>query len=279
MTINGATWERREWFMPRSRVRPDELPREFVEFLEERLGRPMPAGEGYRERFRSLADGLVQDGVNPAEAMVALGDYLVVDPVLRADYGIVTCVRGTKFDRLWTIQLADILAYTAIREGYSPEEHRVRLNHGQIRNAIAQRMRYNVITRMRNFSPVRAERMQAQSFQFPDFGEMEDAHHHGHQANGVRFVCRAPFLIDCVVDGKPASIKGGADLRVNRASYAEEDRFTPVELAHLIEMSMWMKAIVERSLELGVLLDEKYCLKQDFGKQGVVAGAGQRATA
>lgn len=155
------------------------------------------------------------------------------------------------------------MSYTAIRDGYDPTEHGVRLNWTQIRNAISQRMRFNVITRMRNFSPVREERMQAQSFQNPDIRVMEDAHHNGHRANGVRFVARAPFLLDVPVNGQLQNLKGLADLRVNRASHRDEDQFTPEDLIHLISMSLWMKVIAETSISKGVLLDEKYCAKLD----------------
>lgn len=264
MRINGATWERREWFLPRSILKPDDLPEAFLAFLEKRLGMPLPDGNGYQERFRLLTEGLIERGINPAEALVVLADYVVTDPILRADYAIVTCARGVKLDKLWTIQLSDIMSYTAIRDGYDPAEHGVRLNWGQIRNAISQRMRFNVITRTRNFSPVREERMQAQSFQNPDICVMEDAHHNGHRANGVRFVARAPFLLDVPVNRQLQSLRGLADLRVNRASHRDEDQFTPEDLIHLISMSLWMKAVAETSIGNGVLLDEKYCAKLDF---------------
>ncbi len=264
MKINGATWERREWFLPKSAPKPDDIPEAFLTFLEQKLGMPLPDGDGYRERFQMLTERLIDRGVNPAEALVALADYVVTDPILKADYAVVTCARGVKFDKLWTIRLPDVMSYTAIRDGYNPVEHGVRLNREQICNAISQRMRFNVITRTRNFSPVREERMQAQSFQNPDICIMEDAHHNGHRANGVRFVARAPFLLDVSVNGQLQSLRGLADLRVNRVSRRDEDQFTPEDLIRLISMSLWMKAVVEASFNKGVLLDEKYCAKMDF---------------
>ena len=264
MRINGATWERREWFFPKSLLNADDIPDSFLAFLETRLGMPLPEGCGHHERFATLTQRLIAQGVNPAEALIVLAEYLVNDPILKVDYAIVTCERGVKLDKLWTIQLPDIMSYTAIREGYEPTEHGVRLNLGQIRNAISQRMRFNVITRVRNLSPIREERMQAQSYQNPDICVMEDAHHNGHRANGVRFVARAPFLLDVPVDGQPRSLRGLADLRVNRASHRDEDQFTPDDLVYLVKMSLWMKAIAETSISSGVLLDEKYCAKLDF---------------
>ncbi len=264
MRINGATWERREWFLPRSELKPDDIPPAFESFLEERLGMPLPDGNGYQERFRTLTGRLIAQGVNPTEALLVLADYTVTDPILKADYAIVTCARGVKLDKLWTIQLSDVMSYTAIRDAYDPVEHGVRLNWGQIRNAISQRMRFNVITRTRNFSPVREERMQAQSFQNPDICVMEDAHHNGHRANGVRFVARSPFLLDVPVNGEAQSLRGLADLRVNRASRRDEDQFTPEDLVRLISMSLWMKTVAEASISAGVLLDEKYCAMLDF---------------
>lgn len=264
MTINGASWERREWFFPRSRLQPEMLPEALLHLLNARLGIPLPEGVSYRERFVSLTKHVLAQGVNPAEILAALADYMVSDPILKADYAIVTCVRGVKLDQLWTTQLSDVLSYTAIREEYDPAEHGVRLKWGQIRNAISQRMRFNVITRTRNLSPVREERMQAQSYQFPDTCIMEDAHHNGHRANGIRFVARAPLLLDLPVNGEFQTLKGLADLRVNRASHRDEDQFTSEDLIHLIGMSLWVQAIVETSISNGVLLDEKYCAKQDF---------------
>jgi len=264
MKINGATWERREWFFPHSQLRPDELPEALLHLLQERLGMPLPDGADYRERFVALTRKVIDQGVNPAEILTVLADYMVIDPILKVDYAIVTCVRGVKLDKLWTVQLSDIMSYTAIRSGYNPVTHGVRLNGDQIRNAISQRMRFNVITRTRNLSPVREERMQAQSYQYPDICIMEDAHHNGHRANGIRFVARAPFLLEVPVNGQFQSLKGLADLRVNRASHRDEDQFKPEDLIHLITISQWVKAVVETAISSGVLLDKKYCAKQDF---------------
>ncbi len=263
MRINGATWERREWFLHRSALTPSDIPVAFLNFLQKR-GMPLPDGDGYQERFEALTKGLISRGVNPAEALVVLADYMVTDPKIRVDYAIVTCARGIKLSELWKMQLSNIMSYTAIKEGYDPAEHRVRLDWAQIRNAISQRMRFNVICRTRNFSPLREERMQAQSFQNPDICVMEDAHHNGHRANGVRFVARSPFLLEVPIDGQMQSLRGLADLRVNRASYRDEDQFTSEDLVHVITMSLWMKVVVETSISLGVLLDEKYCAKLDY---------------
>jgi hypothetical protein len=264
MEINGASWERREWWLPRSELHPERISATFIRFVEERLGLPFPAEGDYRTRFRAWTDSLLSRGINPAEGLVALAEYVLTLPDLRADYAIITCARGVKFAEPWKIQLMDTMSYTAIRPGYDPKEHGVRLTWEQISNAIAQRMRYNVVCRCRNYSPLREERMQAQSFQYPDVARMEDAHHNGHMANGVRFVARAPFVLDVTVDGQRKSLRGLADLRVNRASHRAEDRFTRADLPAVITMMLWMKAAVERAFELGELLDEKYCNKLDY---------------
>lgn len=264
MRINGASWERREWFCPKKLLRSNDIPELLSEMFKERLGMPLPDGSDYQKRFATLTKQVMAAGINPAEILTVIADYMVIDPILKADYAIVTSVRGVKLDRPWTIQLPDVLSYTAIRVGYDPGEHSVRLNLGQIRNAISQRMRFNVITRTRNLSPLREERMQAQSYQNPDICIMEDAHHNGHRANGVRFVARAPFMLNLPVNGEIQNMRGLADLRVNRASYRDEDQFTPEDLIHLLSMSRWVQTIVETTLADGVLLDEKYCAKQDF---------------
>lgn len=276
MTINGATWERREWFQRRADLPTDDIPRRFVEFLERRLEVPFPPSGPFRERFATWTDRLIDRGVNPAEGLIALAEYILTIPELRADYSIVTCARGVKFDEPWRIQLFDVMSYTCIKEGYDPKARGVRLNWGQIRNAISQRMRYNVVCRMKNYSPVRAERMQAQSFQYPDVAQMEDAHHNGHRANGVRFVVRSPFVLEAPVNGERKSFRGMGDLRVNRASHRDEDRFTRADLRPVLTMSLWMKALVERTFARGVLLDEQYCSKQDYysDKDGAHVDAG-----
>lgn len=266
MTINGATWERREWFLRRSDLPTDDIPPEFARFVEGRLPVRFPSSGPFRERFETWTDRIVEQGVNPAEGLVALAEYMLRLPSLRAQYSIVTCARGVKFDEPWRILLSDVMSHTAIEDGYDPKARGVRLNDGQIRNAISQRMRYNVVCRMKNYSPVRAERMQAQSFQYPDVAEMEDAHHNGHRANGVRFVLRSPFVLEVPVGGERKAFRGMGDLRVNRASHRDEDRFTRADLPLVLTMSLWMKAVVERTFARGLLLDEKYCAKQDYYK-------------
>lgn len=276
MTINGATWERREWFQRRADLPTDDIPAEFTSFVEQRLGVDFPRSGPFRERFAAWTDGLIDQGINPAEALIALAEYVLRIPRLRADYSIITCARGVQFEEPWRIQLFDVMSYTCIKEGYDPKERGVRLNWGQIRNAISQRMRYNVVCRMKNYSPVRAERMQAQSFQYPDVAQMEDAHHNGHRANGVRFVLRAPLVLEVDVNGERKSFRGMGDLRVNRASHKDEDRFTRTDLPPVLTMSLWMKSVVERSFARGVLLDEKHCAKQDYysDKDGAQVDAG-----
>lgn len=103
MRMNGATWERREWLLPRAVLKADDLPEAFLSFLEKRLGMPLPDGNGYQDRFRLLTERLIERGINPAEALVVLAEYVATDPILRVDYAIVTCARGVKLDKLWTI--------------------------------------------------------------------------------------------------------------------------------------------------------------------------------
>jgi hypothetical protein len=264
MTINGATWERREWFQRRADLPTDDIPADFIAFLERRLETEFPRSGPFRERFATWTDRLLDQGINTAEGLIALAEYMLLIPELRCDYSIITCARGVKFDQPWTIQLFDVMSYTCIKEGYDPKERGVRLNWGQIRNAISQRMRYNVVCRMKNYSPVRADRMTAQSFQYPDVAQMEDAHHNGHRANGVRFVLRAPLVLDVTVNGERKSFRGMGDLRMNRASHRDEDRFTRADLPKVLTMSLWMKAVVEHTFARGELLDEKHCAKQDY---------------
>lgn len=256
--INGATWERREWFLPKREVPADDVPEALAEFVEEHTGHALPREGGYRERFATWTERLIDAGVNPAEAMVALAEYGVRDERLDGDYAIITCARGPHMDEPWQMELSDVLSYTAIRPEFDPKSRRVRLTDIQIRNAIAQRMRYNVVCRVRNYSPRREERMEAQAFQYPDIAVMEDAHHNGHKANGVRFVTRAPLVLELPVNGELRAFKGLADFRLNRATHDDARCFTPNELRIMIGYSWWLKAIFETSFARGVELDPSY---------------------
>lgn len=276
--INGATWERREWFLPTTEVPAEEVPDELAAFLGDHTGVPFPADGDHRSRFTAFTEALVAAGVNPAEAMVGLAEYGVRDPRLEGDYAIVTCARGPHMDEPWRIELSDVLSYTAIRGGFDPKAERVRLTDPQIRNAICQRMRYNVVCRVRNYSPRREERMEAQAFQHPDLAIMEDGHHNGHKANGVRFVTRAPLVLDLPVGGEVRTFKGLADFRLNRATYDDSRCFTPAELRVVIAYSWWLKAIFETSFGLGVELDPRYGSKLTFYEDRDGADlAGERA--
>jgi hypothetical protein len=259
-TINGATWERRERFIPWSEIQVDTIPANVIATLTGHLQMEFPAGGGYKERFSQLVRNLIDRGTNPAEVLVGLAHAGASDPVLRADYAIMTCARGPKLDQPWTLEYEDIFSYVALRPGFEPGAQGIRLKPHQIRNAIAQRMRYNASRRAKQYSAVRTERLLAQPFQFPDIAVMEDAYQNGHQAAGIRFTGRAPFLLEVPVDGKRVTWKGLADIRFNRASYRDEDRFTFNELRLIICYSLWCKTVAETSLELGVHLDKKYGL-------------------
>ena len=264
MRINGATWERREWFLPKSEVRGDLLPDELSDLLRARTGHGLPPGEGYADRFAALTEQVIADSVNPAEILVALTEYSLTIPQLAADYAIITCARGNKLETPENIVMSDVMSYTAVRKEFDPARHGVRLKNDQIMNAISQRMRYNVVCRVRNYSSDPQERRQAQAFQNPDIAVMEDAHHNGHRANGVRFVTRAPLAFDVdLPGGGTRRLKGLADFRINRATHEDARQFTPAELAIVIRISWWMKSVTETAWRRGVWFDEKYCVKLD----------------
>jgi hypothetical protein len=276
--IDGATWERREWFLPKAEVPGDDVPAGLAAFLADHTGVRFPEAGDHRARFSAFTEALVAAGVNPAEAMVGLAEYGVRDERLDGDYAIVTCARGPHMDEPWRIELSDVLSYTAIRPGFDPKAQRIRLTDPQIRNAIAQRMRYNVVCRVRNYSPRREERMEAQAFQHPDLAVMEDGHHNGHKANGVRFVTRAPLVLELPVGGEVRTFKGLADFRLNRATHDDHRAFTPAELRVVIAYSWWLKAIFETAYGLGVELDPTYGSKLTFYEDRDGADlAGERA--
>ncbi|AXE87410.1 hypothetical protein [Streptomyces sp. Go-475] len=263
MRINGATWERREWFLPKADINPDELPEDLQEHLEARIGHRLPPGDGHVARFTGLTEQVIESGTNPAEILVALATYALTLPQLDADYSIITCARGNKLETPEDIAMSDVMSYTAVRSDFDPAARGVRLKNDQIMNAISQRMRYNVVCRVRNYSSDRAQRMQAQAFQHPDIAVMEDAHHNGHRANGVRFVTRAPLVFDVDLPGGTRRLKGLADFRINRATHDEARQFTPAELAVVIRISWWMKVVTETTWRHGLMFDEKYCVKLD----------------
>ncbi|MCZ7413966.1 MULTISPECIES: hypothetical protein [unclassified Streptomyces] len=263
MRINGATWERREWFLPKADIRADELPEGLQRHLEARTGHRLPPGDGHVERFTAFTEQVMDSGTNPAEILVALAEYALTLPELGADYSIITCARGNKLETPHDIAMSDVMSYTAVRQDFDPAARGVRLKHDQIMNAISQRMRYNVVCRVRNYSPDPAQRIQAQAFQHPDIAVMEDAHHNGHRANGVRFVTRAPLVFDVDLPGGTRRLKGLADFRINRATHDDDGQFTPKELAVVIRISWWMKAVTEATWRRGLWFDEKYCVKLD----------------
>ncbi|HEV3001884.1 MAG TPA: hypothetical protein VGW75_14175 [Solirubrobacteraceae bacterium] len=257
--IDGGSWERREHFVPLRDVMAGPVPHEYTEHLERTVGVPLPEGPTEAARFDALVERMAARGVNPAEALVATAHFVVADEALDADYVVVTAARGVKLDRPWTLELTDVMSYTAIRPGCDPGPRGVRLGDVQIRTAISQRMRYNVTRRARNYSPDRDERLTAQPFQFPDVAAGEDAHHGGHRANGIRLVARAPFVLD-LPGGK--RWRGLADVRINRVSYKDADRFVFEDLPRLIRRSLWCRAIVEATYARGLCLDERYGNKQ-----------------
>lgn len=261
--INGATWERREWFLPKAQIEPDNIPDDLARQLEARFGHRLPPEGGYAARFAAFTERVIEKHVNPAEILVALAEHALTIDQLDADYAIITCARGNKLDRPDEIAMSDVMSYTAVRGGFDPAERGVRLQRDQIRNAISQRMRYNVVCRVRNYSADRETRKDAQAFQNPDIAVMEDAHHNGHRANGVRFVTRAPLEFDVDLPEGPRRLKGLADFRVNRATHDDSRQFTPADLAIVIRISWWMKAITEATWRSGIWFDEKYCVKLD----------------
>ena len=258
-TIDGGSWERREHFLPLASVAADDIPDAYATHVRRVLGVELPEGADHRERFAALVDRLIARGTNPAEALVATAQHVLNDPRLQPHYVVVTATRGVRLDEPWTLDLADVFSYVAVRDDFDPSSRAVRLDDHQIRNAIAQRMRYNATCRGRNYSPYRDDRLKAQPFQFPDIAIMEDAHHTGHRAAGIRSVARSPFQLR-VPGGQ--TWRGLADLRINRVSYRDQDRYSLADLPLVVRYSLWCKAIVEASYARGQLLDERYCAKQ-----------------
>lgn len=254
--IDGGSWERREFLLPLSAVPVAEVHKRAASLVSQEFGlEPGPAGP---DMWDGVIRRLAANGDDPANLFLLLADNLVLDDVLGADYVTITVPRGVKLDAPWTFQHDDVFSYTAVRPRFDSVEHKVRLDELRIRNAICQRMRYNVTCRGKNYSPDRAERMGAQPFQYVDIAYGEDAHHSGHGAVGIRNVCRSAFLVT-IPDGR--EWRGLGDLRINRAMNGQPARFGMQELPWAVAWSWCFKAIAETAYRLGVVLSGQHCRK------------------
>jgi hypothetical protein len=265
-SVDGASWVRGEHFIRAERVATDDIPDALAEHVARRVGVELDREGPHPRPFASLVERMIRRGTNPAEALVALADYAAFDPELKADYAILTAARGVKLDQPWTMKLQDVFSYAAVRPEFDHKSRGVRLDVTRIQNSICQRMRYNVTCRAKNYSPSREDRLLAQPFQYPDIAAMEDAHHPGHIAAGIRFANRSPFTLEVEINGHTRSWRGLADFRANRASHRDEDRFTVDDQPIVIRYAWWSKAIVEAAYRAGVALDEKYCIKRSEGQ-------------
>jgi hypothetical protein len=269
-SIDGGSWERREHLLPRASLELDAIPVRLTSALSDLLGVPCSERGDGRSLWPRYVSELVDASCDLSQLLVAFAEFVVNDRTLPTDYVTITVSRGVKLDRPWELELSDVFSYTAIRRGFTPGDRQVRLSPVQVRNAIGQRMRYNVTCRARNYSDDLNERLKAQPFQFPDIGRGEDAHHGGHQAAGIRHVCRAPFPIEA--GGR--EWRGLADIRLNRASHDDRDSFALTNLSTVVRYSLWLKAIAETMFSKGILLSQTYCQKLEDEPQGRVMSYG-----
>lgn len=260
--FDGGNWERREFWIPKEDLivsRQGELPDALRSHLRHRFGIPVGRGAA-ADVLAAYLRALVGAQRTPSELLIAVADWAANATDVPTDYAIFTVPYGTKLDRPWDLEIDEVFAYTAFREGFQSGRAGVPLKQIGIANAIGQRMRYNAVKKAQNYALVK--HMTPQSFLLPDISVAEDAHQGGHVAAGVRHGCRVPMTIGY----RGSQWKGIADVRLSRANYEETARFREEELAVAMRYGIWSKAIADEAYVLGCLFDKAYCVNLDDGR-------------
>jgi len=267
--FDGGNWERREFLVARSDCEAQlALPPELPRALEKRFGLVFPEGK-YDRALKCYLGDVLEAGFTPSDLVIALADWSANCSDLPADYAIFTAPLGVNLERPWEMSIEEVFCYTAIKDGFDPKSSGVPLGFVGIRNTIGQRMRYNVVKKAQNYALVK--RLKPQSFNLPDISVAEDAHQGGHTASGVRFACRIPTTINY----HGSEWKGIADVRLNRADYRDEHRFSERELMVATRYGAWLKAIADETFARGLQFDPAYCVNLDDGRN-ISAKLGER---
>lgn len=255
--FDGSNWERREFLVPKA-LRDDLLavPGSLAELLAARFGVELADRSGSGAAWDAYLEALLGAKHTPTQLLCAVGDWAAnEDELMPIDAAIFTVPHGIKLDRPWELEIDEVFCYTAFRDGFDPRDYGMPLDFTGMRNAIGQRMRYNVVKKAQNYALVK--RFAPQSFNLPDIAVAEDANHAGHRAGGIRLSMRLPAWIS--YHGN--EWKGIADVRFNRGGYSRERRFRPTDVVIGSRFTAWEKGIADATFARDLLFDRRFCRK------------------
>jgi hypothetical protein len=255
--FDGSNWERREFLVPKA-LRDDLLavPGSLAELLAARFGVELADRSGSGAAWDAYLEALLGARHTPTQLLCAVADWAAnEDELMPIDAAIFTVPHGIKLDRPWELEIDEVFCYTAFRDGFDPRDYGMPLDFTGMRNAIGQRMRYNVVKKAQNYALVK--RFAPQSFNLPDIAVAEDANHAGHRAGGIRLSMRLPAWIS--YHGN--EWKGIADVRFNRGGYSRERRFRPTDVVTGSRFTAWEKGIADATFARDLLFDRRFCRK------------------
>jgi hypothetical protein len=255
--FDGSNWERREFLVPKA-LRDDLLvvPDSLAELLAARFDVEVADRSGSGAAWDAYLDALLAAKHTPTQLLCAVADWAAnEDELMPIDAAIFTVPHGIKLDRPWELEIDEVFCYTAFRDGFDPRDYGMPLDFTGMRNAIGQRMRYNVVKKAQNYALVK--RFAPQSFNLPDIAVAEDANHAGHRAGGIRLSMRLPAWIS--YHGN--EWKGIADVRFNRGGYRRERRFRPTDVVIGSRFTAWEKGIADATFARDLLFDRRFCKK------------------
>ncbi len=255
--FDGSNWERRE-FLVRKALRDGLLavPDSLAELLAARFGVELADRSGSGAAWDGYLDAVLAASHTPTQLLCAVADWAAnEDELMPIDAAIFTVPHGIKLDRPWELEIDEVFCYTAFRDGFDPRDYGMPLDFTGMRNAIGQRMRYNVVKKAQNYALVK--RFKPQSFNLPDIAVAEDANHAGHRAGGIRLSMRLPAWISY----RGNEWKGIADVRFNRGGYSRERRFRPTDVVIGSRFTAWEKGIADATFTRDLLFDRRFCKK------------------
>jgi hypothetical protein len=254
--FDGSNWERREFVVPKA-MREDflQIPDSLADLMASRLGVEIADRSGSGAAWDAYVEAVLGEGHTPTQLICALVDWAANDDLLPIDAAIFTVPHGIKLESPWELEIDDVFCYTAFRDGFDPRDHGMPLDLTGMRNAIGQRMRYNVVKKAQNYALVK--RFKPQSFNLPDIAVAEDANHAGHRAGGIRLSMRLPTTISYRGD----EWKGIADVRCNRGGYHPKNRFRPSDVILGSRYTAWEKGIADATFARDLLFDRRFCVK------------------
>jgi hypothetical protein len=254
--FDGSNWERREFVVPKA-LRDEfvQVPGSLAELLASRFGVELADRSGSGAAWDAYLESILGEGHTPTQLICAVADWAANDDFQPIDAAIFTVPHGIKLDSPWELEINEVFCYTAFRDGFDPADYGMPLDLTGMRNAIGQRMRYNVVKKAQNYALVK--RFKPQSFNLPDIAVAEDANHAGHRAGGIRLSMRLPTWISYRGD----EWKGIADVRFNRGGYHPDNQFRPSDVVVGSRLTAWEKGIADAAFARDLLFDRRFCVK------------------